>query len=120
MDLRSLFTRQGYEWMDNANCTEAENPDIFFPPREKALYKAIADEAKTFCYGIGGNNPCPVRLNCLWEAISQDEQHGIWGGLSHRERNALVRKWQRQYKNQMTLQEYVFKINSKGKYRGNI
>ena len=120
MDPNKLLSGNDYEWVNKANCLDVPNPDIFFPPREKALYKEIADEAKTYCFGVNGNNPCPVRLNCLWEAISTDEQHGIWGGLSHRERNALVRKWQRQYKKDMTLQEYIISINRRGKYRGNI
>jgi len=34
-----------------------------------------------------------------------DEQHGIWGGLSHRERNALKRKLK---KDGTTLKEHLF------------
>jgi WhiB family redox-sensing transcriptional regulator len=120
MSIPSIFNIQNFEWMDKANCKDAENPDVFFPPREKALYKQIADEAKEFCFGKNGNNPCPVRLNCLIFAINEDEEHGIWGGLSHRERNALVRKWQRLYKNEMSLQDYILKINMKGKKHGSI
>jgi len=33
-----------------------------------------------------------------------DEQHGIWGGMSHRERNSLKRKAAKQG---MTLEEWV-------------
>lgn len=33
-----------------------------------------------------------------------EEQHGIWGGMSHRERNALKRK---AAKAGMTLEEWV-------------
>jgi hypothetical protein len=106
--------------MGKGNCVGIDNPDVFFPPREKALYKEIADEAKTYCFGVNGNNPCPVRINCLLFAISEDEQHGIWGGMSHRERNALVRKWQRQYKDKMSLKDYIIEINTKGKKHGNI
>jgi hypothetical protein len=35
---------------------------------------------------------------------NMNEQYGIWGGLSHRERNALRRKAER---NGMTLKEWV-------------
>lgn len=104
------------DWVDNAACNVAPDPDIFFPPRNKALYKPIADEAKTYCFGIEGERPpCPVRKECLWSAVESDEQHGIWGGLSHRERNALVRKWQRQYKDKLTLKEYIFQVHKKEK-----
>jgi hypothetical protein len=41
-----------------------------------------------------------------------DEQHGIWGGLSHRERNALKRK---AAKVGLTLKEWVEKNGVKGK-----
>jgi hypothetical protein len=37
------------------------------------------------------------------------------GGMSNRERNAMVRKWEKQYSNEMTLKEYIFQLNAKGK-----
>jgi len=102
-------------WYEDASCRglPEPEPEIFFPPRDKALYKKTADLAKAYCYGGSGKPPCPVRLECLWDALLNDEQHGIWGGLSHRERNALVRKWNRQYKSSMTLKEYVFQERRK-------
>lgn len=71
------------------------NPDLWFPPRDKSLYKPIADKAKSICYGRDGKAECPVRLQCLAFADKNDEVHGIWGGMSHRERNALKRKAER-------------------------
>jgi WhiB family redox-sensing transcriptional regulator len=104
--------RTEYEhWTDEARCSGIENPDIFFPPRDKELYKKIATEAKAMCLGTRGSSPCPVRAQCLWTAIEDDEQHGIWGGLSHRERNAVVRKWSRNFKGKMTLKEYIFQLD---------
>lgn len=35
---------------------------------------------------------CPVREACLDKAISNGEQHGIWGGLTPEERTSLRRK----------------------------
>jgi WhiB family redox-sensing transcriptional regulator len=102
-----------YHWTEGARCAKTENPDIFFPPRDKELYKSIAAEAKTYCLGLNGKDPCPVRTECLWSAIEDDEQHGIWGGLSHRERNALVRKWQRNFKSKMSLEEFVKQLDKK-------
>ena len=78
MDLRDIFGNHDIQWMDDAVCANYEDPDIFFPPRDKELYKKIADEAKSFC------NVCPVKADCLWYAVSSDAVHGIWGGLSHR------------------------------------
>ena len=100
-------------WTEDARCSKIEDPDIFFPPRDKELYKKIASEAKVYCLGANGKDPCPVRANCLWTAIRDDEQHGIWGGLSHRERNALIRKWHRNFRKEMTLEEYVFQLDKK-------
>jgi WhiB family redox-sensing transcriptional regulator len=113
IDLNEFYGNHDVTWMDNASCANIPNPDIFFPPRDKELYKLVADEAKKFCFGKNGQPPCPVRKECLWYAIECNEEHGIWGGLSHRERNALVRKWQRQYKGTMTLKEYVFQLEKR-------
>jgi hypothetical protein len=86
--------------------------DLFFPPRDKDLYKKISTEGKKYCFGDEetGRPPCPVRNECLWFAVELDEQHGIWGGLSHRERNARVRKWHRDHRHEMTLQEYMLNL----------
>ncbi|CAB4129621.1 Transcription factor WhiB [uncultured Caudovirales phage] len=71
------------------------DPELWFPPRDKKLYKPIADKAKSICYGKDGRPECPVRLECLAFADKTEEAHGIWGGMSHRERNALKRKAER-------------------------
>lgn len=96
------------EWRADARCADADT-EIFYPPRDKELYNKIAAQAKEYCNGPKGNNPCPVRAHCLWEALITEEQHGIWGGLSHRERNALVRKYQKEYRHKMSLRDFVFK-----------
>ena len=105
-------------WTVDARCATLEDPDIFFPPRDKHLYKKIALEAKSHCLGVTGKDYCPVRAECLWSAIKDDEQHGIWGGLSHRERNALMRKWSRNFKDKMTLKEYIFQLDKKESKNG--
>jgi WhiB family redox-sensing transcriptional regulator len=105
-------------WWHKSRC-EGTDTEMFYPPRDKTKYKKIAAQAKTYCLGANGKNPCPVRQECLWDAIENNEEHGIWGGMSHRERNALVRKWQRQYKGTMTLKEYVFQLDKKRATNGN-
>lgn len=100
-------------WRADARCSGTDT-ETFFPPRDKAKYKTIAAEAKTYCFGVNGKTPCPVRLECLWYAVDTDEVHGIWGGMSHRERNALVRKWRKTFKAEMTLEEYIMQLD-KGK-----
>lgn len=108
-------------WWHKAACKDQDpGAVIFFPPRDKERYKIIAAQAKEFCLGTDDKPACPVKDYCLWEAVSTEEAHGIWGGMSHRERNALVRKWQRQYKGKMTLREYIFQLDDlkKGKSNG--
>jgi hypothetical protein len=118
MDFRDLFDQSKMSWMDQAACANIANPDIFFPPRDREKYRIIAAEAKVYCLGGRTSDnqiqrPCPVRGKCLWGAIQDDKTHGIWGGLSHRERNALVRKWNRQFKDKITLEEYIYETIEK-------
>lgn len=35
---------------------------------------------------------CPVRLECLAEALDNNMEWGVWGGLTERERRALLRQ----------------------------
>lgn len=79
------------DWRYQAKCRGMDT-ELWFPPRDKNLYKPIADKAKAVCFGKDGKPACPVRVKCLLAADENDEVHGIWGGLSHRERNALKRK----------------------------
>lgn len=83
------------EWEKEAKCLGSDS-DRFFPERNKQLYRFTAAQAKAVCFGKDGQPECPVRVECLNKAIDTDERFGIWGGLSHRERNALVRKRERE------------------------
>jgi WhiB family transcriptional regulator, redox-sensing transcriptional regulator len=92
-------------WRHQAKCRGMDT-ELWFPPRDKNLYKVTADQAKAVCLGKDGAPACPVRTQCLLEAEANEEVHGIWGGMSHRERNALKRK---AAKKGMTLQQIVEK-----------
>jgi WhiB family transcriptional regulator, redox-sensing transcriptional regulator len=84
-----------HSWRYDAKCMDI-NTDLFYPPRDRRLYKGIADKAKAICWGTGEDDPeCPVRRECLWYAIEMEDTHGIWGGMSHRERSHLQRKFNR-------------------------
>lgn len=97
------YEDQDEPWEYQAKCNGMDT-ELWFPPRDKTLYKPIADKAKAICFGKDGKPACPVRIQCLLAADANDEVHGIWGGLSHRERNALKRKAE---KKGMTLEEIV-------------
>ena len=90
-------------WRYKAKCRGIDT-NIWYPPRDKEQYKNIADKAKAMCYGKDGLPECPVRKECLLYAEKMDDTHGIWGGMSHRERNALKRKAARAG---LTLEEWV-------------
>lgn len=58
----------------------------FYPPLrpEKRSVKAAREErAKAVCAA------CPVRLQCLEQAVESGERFGIWGGLTDTERSGL-------------------------------
>lgn len=74
---------------------EPQITELWYPPRDKTKYTPIANYSKAVCNGKDGRPPCPVRSTCLKEALDSDEVHGIWGGMSHREWNALKRKLKR-------------------------
>lgn len=64
----------GNSWHADALCSQVD-PDLFFPERG-----ASPKDAKAVCA------KCPVRDSCLSEALDGEERHGVWGGLSERER----------------------------------
>lgn len=78
--------------------------ELWFPPRDRNRYQKIAAYSKKVCRGSTDSPGCPVRNECLKDALDRDEEHGIAGGFSHRERNALKRKLARKG---ITLDEYL-------------
>lgn len=64
-------------WADQAACAGVSG-DEFFPERG-----ASVANAKALCAA------CPVRFECLDYALRWRIPHGIWGGLSTRERQRL-------------------------------
>lgn len=71
--------RDASEWRARGAC-RSHDPDRLFVPG------AAQREAKTVC------NPCPVRAQCLAEALDRRIEFGIWGGMTERERRALLRR----------------------------
>lgn len=65
-------------WMSESLCAQTD-PETFFP--EKGGTTRLA---KRVCAA------CPVREECLAYAVDNQERHGIWGGLSERERRKLT------------------------------
>lgn len=70
-------------WRLLAACRSAE-PDLFFPVSSSGKSLEQVNEAKAVCAR------CLVRRQCLAFALLTRQVHGIWGGLSEQERNAIL------------------------------
>jgi WhiB family redox-sensing transcriptional regulator len=68
------------DWVGRSLCSQTD-PESFFPEKGGSTR-----EAKKVCMG------CEVRAECLVYALDNDERHGIWGGMSERERRALGKR----------------------------
>lgn len=75
------------DWRDLAECRGID-PGIFHPADEEEN-EFSAEPAKAICV------ECPVREACLEHAITVREKHGVWGGLTARERRRLIRRRRR-------------------------
>jgi WhiB family redox-sensing transcriptional regulator len=74
------------DWMLGATCRG--RPDLFFAPDDsetRSERRRREAAAKSVCAR------CPVRMQCLMDALESDERFGIWGGLTERERRSLRR-----------------------------
>jgi len=67
-------------WMRNAAC-RGQGFNTWFPAEE---FGEEADTARGVCSG------CRVRTDCLDYALAAGIRHGLWGGLSARERAVLA------------------------------
>jgi len=77
------------DWMLAASCRG--RPDLFFAPDDsetRSERRRREAAAKSVCAR------CPVRIECLMDALESDERFGIWGGLTERERRSLRRSEQ--------------------------
>ena len=76
-----LFTNP--PWMVDAPC-KTSDADFFGPGGNPGGSVRWAAQAKAVCHS------CPHRIRCLELALDNNEDHGIWGGLSVRERRSIA------------------------------
>lgn len=67
------------DWTTRAAC-RGTDPDALF------VQGAAQNRAKAVCVG------CPVRTECLADALDNRIEFGVWGGMTERERRALLRR----------------------------
>ena len=65
-------------WRVAARCRTSDADGLF-------VTGARQREARVFC------RPCPVRTECLAHALDHRVEFGVWGGMTERERRALLR-----------------------------
>ena len=65
-------------WVARAACRSGDPERLF-------VRGAAQREAATICRG------CPVALECLADALDHRVEFGVWGGLTERERRAVLR-----------------------------
>ena len=66
-------------WMSSALCRD-EPPAVFFPNDGVGVLIAVQICEK-----------CPVRAACLEFALANHIEHGVWGGVSERQRRRILR-----------------------------
>ncbi len=66
-------------WADNASCKGARPDELF-------VRGAAQNRVKQIC------GQCPVKTECLAEALDNNMEWGVWGGTTERERRALLRR----------------------------
>jgi WhiB family redox-sensing transcriptional regulator len=68
-----------FDWRHSARCRN-EDPEALF------VQGAQQRDAREVCKG------CPVRTECLAHALDNRVRFGVWGGMTERERRALLKR----------------------------
>lgn len=75
------------DWQHPGACRGSDQ-NLWFSTRGE---NNAVNEAKKIC------NQCPIKQKCLDYALYHNEQHGVWGGLTVRERRRLPKTIQPGY-----------------------
>ena len=75
----SVSTIDPQAWSALSACRDADPDELF-------VTGAAQNRAKAVCLG------CPVRTECLSDALDNRVEFGVWGGMTERERRALLRR----------------------------
>ena len=68
-----------HDWTAQASCNTADPDELF-------VTGAAQNRAKQVCMG------CPVRTECLADALDNRVEFGVWGGMTERERRAVLKR----------------------------
>ncbi|MYV65409.1 WhiB family transcriptional regulator [Streptomyces sp. SID2131] len=78
-DGRARVRESDEHWRESAVCRQGDAEQLFGAT-------AHQNQAKVLCTG------CPARIPCLAEALDERIEFGVWGGMTERERRALLRR----------------------------
>lgn len=79
MTVTAARPRWNHDWVKDGQCRGLD-PDLLFVQGKDQR------AAKTACRG------CPVIAECLADALDNRTEFGVWGGMTERERRALLRR----------------------------
>lgn len=65
------------DWQDDAICNQTD-PEAFYPEKN-----TTGEDAKRICHG------CPVRVECLSDALFTGDEWGVWGGFTGNQRTPM-------------------------------
>ncbi len=75
----SVVPAEPQAWVARSACRDTDPDELF-------VTGAAQTRAKVVCMG------CPVRTECLSDALDHRVEFGVWGGMTERERRALLRR----------------------------
>ena len=79
-------TAAAWDWQLDGACRGMDSVYFFNPDGERGPARERRDiNAKMVCSG------CPVLMQCRKHALRVREPYGIWGGLSPRERDGILK-----------------------------
>ncbi len=79
MTISMTTERSDSSWAAQGQCRDLD-PDGFF------VQGADQRQVKTLCAA------CPVRIECLADALDNRIEFGVWGGMTERERRRVLRE----------------------------
>jgi WhiB family redox-sensing transcriptional regulator len=85
---KGISSHMDMQWLNESRCL-TEDPELFFPVGNTGPAVDQIDQAKAVC------RECNVATQCLEYAIKENQDTGVWGGLSEDERKSLKRKYAR-------------------------
>jgi WhiB family redox-sensing transcriptional regulator len=77
--MTTFATEQLQDWTALSACGGSDPDELF-------VTGAAQNRAKAVCLA------CPVRTECLSDALDNRVEFGVWGGMTERERRALLRR----------------------------